>query len=322
MSQLPDPGFYQDPDNPTQERWWNGKTWVGQIRQAAGQPPLPMDPVPAVGAPAFHVEEVTAPIYQPGDVVNGHLLAADGQWYAVQPGAQAPPPTQAPPPGGERPLNNAYLWALAVIGPVFTFLQIFTTSTDLFWLLVFTVIGLNTVFAFLDEKEVKAARPEVKPVTFFWGFILVPVYLWLRRRDTRENQAPMIVWLVGVLVGWLLAVLISLGQAQVVVVPNQPQQTVPNYQPARVTLGDGTIDEFGLATAPVEITNPASNPGPCGFYLTITAESPDGTILYDSAAATVESLAPGQTYTTEIMFTEDIPPEALLKVRDRDCYPG
>lgn len=322
MSQLPDPGFYQDPEDPTQERWWNGKTWVGQVREANGRPPLPMDPVPAVGAPAVQVEEVVAPIYQPGDVVHGHLLGADGQWYAVQPGAQAPPPKQTPPPSGVRPLNNAYLWALAVVGPIFTFLQVFASTTDLLWLLVFTVIGLNTVFAFLDEKEVKASRPEVKPVTFVWGLMLVPVYLWLRRRDTRENQLPVVLWFVGVLVSWFVALAISLAQSQVVVVPSQPQQNLPTYQQARVTLGNGTIDEFGVATAPVEITNPRTNPGPCGFYLTITAESPDGTILYDSAGASVATLAPGQTYTTEIVFTEDIPPEALLVARDLDCYPG
>ena len=48
---LPEPGFYADPDDSGLERWWNGRTWVGQTRRASGAPPLPMDVVPEVGAP-------------------------------------------------------------------------------------------------------------------------------------------------------------------------------------------------------------------------------------------------------------------------------
>lgn len=47
---LPDPGFYEDPQDPQQERWWNGRIWVGQTRPATGRPPLsPTDEVPSVG---------------------------------------------------------------------------------------------------------------------------------------------------------------------------------------------------------------------------------------------------------------------------------
>lgn len=51
MSTLPDAGFYQDPHDPGLERWWNGRTWVGQTRKATGAPPLPMVVVPEVGSP-------------------------------------------------------------------------------------------------------------------------------------------------------------------------------------------------------------------------------------------------------------------------------
>ena len=321
MSHLPDPGFYKDPDDPSQERWWNGNTWVGQVQAATGRPPLPLDPIPAVGAPAVRVEvDEASPVYQPGDVVNGHLLAADGQWYAVS-GSRGIPPADA-----RQPLNNGFLWALVAVAPIVSFLLAFTSSTDVAWLLLLTGIGLNTVFAFFDEKEVKTARPEVKPVTFIWGFMLVPVYLWLRRRDTKENQLPVIAWAAALVLSFMPSFLAASATPTGVAVPDtaftSPTTPTQTYRPARVALGDATPDEFGFVTVPLTITNPAANSGPCSFYMTVTAESSDGSTLYDTGAATVMSLAPGQRYNTEVMFTEQVPPDAVVLVRDTDCYPS
>ncbi len=36
MSDLPPPGWYDDPTDPTQERWWNGTTWSEQTRRKSG----------------------------------------------------------------------------------------------------------------------------------------------------------------------------------------------------------------------------------------------------------------------------------------------
>lgn len=56
----PEPGYYVDPDDPSKERWWNGRTWVGQTRNATGTRPA-LDGVMPVGAP---VEPMTAPATQ------------------------------------------------------------------------------------------------------------------------------------------------------------------------------------------------------------------------------------------------------------------
>lgn len=52
MPQLPPPGFYLDPDDPSRERWWDGGAWAGWTRPA----PVPdasaaaPSPPPAAGA--------------------------------------------------------------------------------------------------------------------------------------------------------------------------------------------------------------------------------------------------------------------------------
>ncbi len=49
-SSLPPAGWYADPENPGQERWWNGASWSDHRRPAPGAVPPP--PPVAPGAPA------------------------------------------------------------------------------------------------------------------------------------------------------------------------------------------------------------------------------------------------------------------------------
>ena len=51
MSSAP-PGYYINPDDPNQERWWDGTKWLDQTRPAQGNPALPGQPtVPLGGVP-------------------------------------------------------------------------------------------------------------------------------------------------------------------------------------------------------------------------------------------------------------------------------
>ena len=43
---LPPPGWYQDPADPTQHRWWDGQRWSDP------PPPLPLPPLPPMPPPA------------------------------------------------------------------------------------------------------------------------------------------------------------------------------------------------------------------------------------------------------------------------------
>lgn len=83
-----------------------------------------------------------------------------------------------------------------------------------------------------------------------------------------------------------------------------------------VTLGEPTTDQYGYTTITVTMTNTSDeNQSP---WVTVSAESADGTELYDTGHAIVNDLKPGQTTTQEITFTEDIPSDATFTVSDLD----
>lgn len=280
----PEPGFYQDPDDPSLERWWNGKTWVGQTRPANGQPPLPMDEVPAVGAPASAAD--AAPESDPGypqlwDQHLGNTLTPNGWMPTASVEAQ------------RKKVKSLvdYAWACSGLG-----LVICGPASLL-------GIGLGVAARARGEK---------------WG---VPV-----------GWGPVILGTVAAILWLFIAVAVSLpttsentttsgGGAQ------SQAQTFPEfegtgYSPAEVEVGAiQPPDEYGYRSAPVTITNPRNNPGPCTFVVTVTVDSGDGSVQYDSAITSVNSLNPGQSYSAEVTFSEEFPDDAMYFVAESACIP-
>lgn len=133
--------------------------------------------------------------YIPGDVVNDHMLGHDNMWHQL---------VVVPPPPADFPqqvpkVNNAYLWMLVFAVPIVVVISVAVLPTSVLvtpWYWPIAIIGLNTLLALVDERELEKTRPDSPSVSGFWASFLVPVYLWKRRKITLESQAPLIVWLV------------------------------------------------------------------------------------------------------------------------------
>src|SRR5690606_27163912 len=50
------------------------------------------------------------------------------------------------------------------------------------------------------------------------------------------------------------------------------------------------------------------------YFVTVVAESPDGSVRHDETMVSVMGLEPGQTSVEKGIFTKDIPADAVLKV--------
>jgi uncharacterized membrane protein YhaH (DUF805 family) len=81
---MPDPGWYDDPQDPTQLRWWDGGTWTSRLQPRSAAMPPP-------GAPAYGIPlGGTAATPPPSNPQSNPL---SNPWDATPP----PPPMQ---PGG------------------------------------------------------------------------------------------------------------------------------------------------------------------------------------------------------------------------------
>jgi len=58
-SPLPSAGWYADPENAGQDRWWNGTAWSDQRRPTTAVPAIPPAP------PSAHVPPVPGPVISP-----------------------------------------------------------------------------------------------------------------------------------------------------------------------------------------------------------------------------------------------------------------
>lgn len=91
---MPDPGWYQNPqDAPATERWWDGTTWTDHTRGAGASGP-------GGAAPAAGASGAAA-----GGAAGG--AAGAGAYGATAPGAGAPGPT-GPAPGGPGAAAGGY----------------------------------------------------------------------------------------------------------------------------------------------------------------------------------------------------------------------
>lgn len=79
-------------------------------------------------------------------------------------------------------------------------------------------------------------------------------------------------------------------------------------------------DEIGLLTVPVTVTSSAS--GPTTYAADLVAESEDGETTYGTAIVLVEDLGAGKTGTTEVVFFDEVPGDAVFRIRNTARYPG
>lgn len=112
----------------------------------------------------------------------------------------------APPPLSGEHVNNTLVWVLAfapliglmleyfVAGAVYSDNQLAATlavQSSKFW---FITLALNIGLAFFDEKRLKKAGHNTDK---FKGWVwIVPVYLYQRAKQTKQNLAYFIVWIV------------------------------------------------------------------------------------------------------------------------------
>ncbi len=80
-----------------------------------------------------------------------------------------------------------------------------------------------------------------------------------------------------------------------------------------VQIGDVT-SSYGSSEVPVTITNTSEETQT--FFVTIVAESPDGSTQYDSTTVVASDLKPGQSATETGYFIDEIPADAVLYVSD------
>ena len=69
-----------------------------------------------------------------------------------------------------------------------------------------------------------------------------------------------------------------------------------------------------IAYGQVAVTNNSSKRS--DYFVTVVAESPDGSVRHDEPMVSVMGLEPNQTSTEKGIFTKDIPADAVLKVQE------
>ncbi len=110
-----------------------------------------------------------------------------------------------PPPLVGDKVNNTVVWILAFAPIIGAFLEGVLTalvykddysfevaiSAHKFW---YATLILNIVLSYLDETRLRAAGHDTKKFKgFFW---LVPVYLFKRAKNLKQNLAYFIVWMI------------------------------------------------------------------------------------------------------------------------------
>ena len=134
MTATPPPGMYIDPENPRQQRFWNGTAWTDHV--------APLEGMPADGAPMYAPppRNATPPPMPPGLTPPPTMPPPDAA--AAQPLLPPPDPAQygAMPSAGAaipthlRPLSQAAVWSIVLsllcplAGLVFAFVGLAATA--------------------------------------------------------------------------------------------------------------------------------------------------------------------------------------------------
>ena len=97
-------------------------------------------------------------------------------------------------------VSEKWLWALAtvpilisiVLGKNWYKLMPYSIAQHTYLLSIIVIVA-NIVFLTLDVSEIKKSGKDVG--AWIWtGLLLVPVYLYVREKNTNRNYAPLIVW--------------------------------------------------------------------------------------------------------------------------------
>ncbi|MEF9983444.1 MAG: zinc ribbon domain-containing protein [Oscillospiraceae bacterium] len=86
--------------------------------------------------------------------------------------------------------TNKFAWMLATIPMCVSFILGFL---DLGFFSTIIVIALNCLFVILDSKELKKSGYDADKLMWF-GFVFVPVYLFMRANKTDKKFAYAITW--------------------------------------------------------------------------------------------------------------------------------
>jgi len=76
----------------------------------------------------------------------------------------------------------------------------------------------------------------------------------------------------------------------------------------------GTPDAIGVSYPTVKVTNRSSKAST--YFITIVAESSDGSVLHDTTIISIMSLQPNQTTTEKGIFTKEIPSGSICKISE------
>lgn len=76
----------------------------------------------------------------------------------------------------------------------------------------------------------------------------------------------------------------------------------------------GTPDAIGISYPTVKVTNRSSKAS--DYFITVVAESSDGSVRYDSTIISIMSLQPNQTTTEKGFFTKEIPSGSICKISE------
>ena len=108
----------------------------------------------------------------------------------------------------QNQISDKWVWTIAcvpILGMILEGIIAYIVGSDSEALGSILFIILNTIFVILDIKELE--KKEYNPGGWIWlGFLLIPVYLFIRASKTNRKYGYAITWCVLVVLSCLLAV--------------------------------------------------------------------------------------------------------------------
>lgn len=143
-------------------------------------------------------ETMIADLVRDGIIDKGSLIKKDGDsgWYRAEFTDLAPifetvVPVKSAVPVAE--ISDKWLWALAAVPIPVSMMLSNIVPSEYQIILTVLVLALNIVFLTEDAKHLNSAGINIG--NWLWlGFILVPLYLFVRGVKTTKNIIPGIVW--------------------------------------------------------------------------------------------------------------------------------
>jgi hypothetical protein len=268
-------GWYSDPTDAEQLRWWNGSAWTQHVQPrpapvepapvqtvvpAASSEPVAVEPATAVAVPlaeepatAVSMDAAVAPTRS--NTVSSWFVALSPFYYAI-----------------------AFIIALPALASISGVIVLGSIAAAI--IVVPFVIAL--IFAIVDFGALKKLG-HPRPASPGWMFLTPLVYLIVRtvrvRRATGKGSAPLWVWIAA----WAISSAI-IGIATVQIIP-----AVMNFQNSS-SLARGIEDGMNSQGGKFQVTCPPNAPLTIGSKFTCTAL--DGTthtqhtLLIDVVAGT------------------------------------